>query len=671
MVGSRFSRPRLRGRFPSCVPCVLILVGSILLVLQRQWLGLRCASLLAVPGLTDLNPQNSLPMPAPLIIRLPQPALPAPIQLPATQACSTRTIRGKAGLVLTYDNKYLQDGAGQQIQRTLGLYVLSVYFGIGYAHTPLRAMDNYGIVNIGTKKRDDKILNRWRSAFNLPEHHTLGCKGGVSPFADDGCDHVKMTNMYLDDLLNLMKFNCSRRTVVHIAFQRVLHQHPEFVMHPSLSWRRLFPWLDQRLQSLSATEVRVLIHVRRGDLFYVESGRMLPNEYYIAVASMVGRALRRLALPHVFEIHTESVLAPINVTVRTNRTSMKTVLLSPDDNKLWEFDALSPKRLVVNGDPLDALQAMASADVFIASCSAFSKTAAWMHEWDRPSLVIPYGTDCFSAMPTWFPLPTARPPFTWLELHEKALQTALAKRFVSSTGASLVSLTSFQVAPLYPRIIHRVELGASHDAESHLSNTDQHLLTINPSYVINRVTNALAIAFMNTHFPAHLKLFKALAWTRWKSDLLSYMLLYVHGGVYVEQNLKLVMGVDELFARFPNCTNVFVIGSTRSPPYAANNGFIVTPPRNPLFLDLIEYAARDGTSRDSNQFAKRMYAVISEHYPCIQEYARCRNAFFLKEVKCHYSDEDGFDIDAQSGSIVARSCRKRVPKTSKEKLKTK
>jgi mannosyltransferase OCH1-like enzyme len=69
----------------------------------------------------------------------------------------------------------------------------------------------------------------------------------------------------------------------------------------------------------------------------------------------------------------------------------------------------------------------------------------------------------------------------------------------------------------------------------------------------------------------------------YKSDLLRYCLLYINGGIYFDIKFKFTVPIIKLIAKyqsifvkdFDHCDN------------ATLNGFIITEPRNPIFLDCI------------------------------------------------------------------------------------
>ena len=47
------------------------------------------------------------------------------------------------------------------------------------------------------------------------------------------------------------------------------------------------------------------LHVRRGELYLVDSDRMLPNEYYIEMAAHVTRACEAAGVAYTIELYTE------------------------------------------------------------------------------------------------------------------------------------------------------------------------------------------------------------------------------------------------------------------------------------------------------------------------------------------------------------------------------
>jgi hypothetical protein len=310
------------------------------------------------------------------------------------------------GVVLAYDNVGSADGAGAQLQRALGLYQLSFGLGVGFAHVPLRRVGYQGLQALEANADLPGIEDRWNAAFSLSDHSTLGCSGRLDDNSD-GCVHVQALQPTLEDLAAFgPQCRGGKRLVVHaVHARRVLDLHPELASHPDASLGNVLPWLrGARTLQPTLPALRIAVHVRRGELYVVDSDRMLPNSYYVTICQVVGRVLRRMNVPHVFEIFTEQVAKPVTIAAGHHGIGGRikgTVILDPTDNKLSDFDVLVPKPVMrVNTDSIEAIQDMASAPIFIMSRSSFSFVAASLH--DPGHGLVVYHPFWHTARPDWF-----------------------------------------------------------------------------------------------------------------------------------------------------------------------------------------------------------------------------------------------------------------------------
>ncbi|MCX6957512.1 MAG: hypothetical protein NT164_03125 [Verrucomicrobiae bacterium] len=95
------------------------------------------------------------------------------------------------------------------------------------------------------------------------------------------------------------------------------------------------------------------------------------------------KTLRRLGISFVCELYTELPSAPFMVTsdyhgMATRIT--KDVMIAPEANDIKEFDQLPHLKKCINGDPIETLLAMATADLLVMSSSDFSYTAAILNK---------------------------------------------------------------------------------------------------------------------------------------------------------------------------------------------------------------------------------------------------------------------------------------------------
>jgi hypothetical protein len=145
---------------------------------------------------------------------------------------------------------------------------------------------------------------------------------------------------------------------------------------------------------------RLAIHVRRGDLFAVDPDRMLPNSYYVKTAQTIARILEGLSIPYRCELYTEVANKAFDVTSTHHGIHQRishSVTLDPRLNRLEDFDAIPQLRIIANGDAIEALNGMATADILIMSRSSFSYVAAILN---RRGVII-YHPFWHSPLPSW------------------------------------------------------------------------------------------------------------------------------------------------------------------------------------------------------------------------------------------------------------------------------
>jgi hypothetical protein len=121
--------------------------------------------------------------------------------------------------------------------------------------------------------------------------------------------------------------------------------------------------------------LRVVIHVRRGELFVIDSHRMLPNVYYINVAQNVAHVLEELKINYQIELHTEVpnkefIVQPDDHGL-SGRISAPTVV-NPEMCRLDEFSQLPNLVHCINETAIDCLRQLITADVLVMSRSSFS-----------------------------------------------------------------------------------------------------------------------------------------------------------------------------------------------------------------------------------------------------------------------------------------------------------
>jgi hypothetical protein len=124
--------------------------------------------------------------------------------------------------------------------------------------------------------------------------------------------------------------------------------------------------------------LRVAVHVRRGDLFVVDSHRMLPNAYYIDVAQKVVRELEARGMDYQIELFTEVPHSALTVLPGHHGIATRIqapVVVTPEMSRLGDFDVLPNLVRHVNGPAIDCIRKLATADVLVMSRSSLSYLA--------------------------------------------------------------------------------------------------------------------------------------------------------------------------------------------------------------------------------------------------------------------------------------------------------
>lgn len=264
---------------------------------------------------------------------------------------------------LTYSNNTHTDGSGAQLQRIYGIYAISRLMKLPYIHSPLTQIDYQGLKALEENSTNQDIVHEYNKIFNIPSDIGLPRNHIVY--------ELEKATVY--SLEQLKKEAAKRKTFIlaRIFLPYAINDcYPE--SYQVVKDITPFPFQQTPV-------IRIAIHVRRGELFVVDSDRMLPNSYYISVAQRIRKFLDALNLKYVFELHTEIPSKAFTVMPDhhgiCNRIA-DSVTVDSKSNKLEEFDSIPNLEKYINCDPIDTLRKMATANVLIMSHSSFSYLSA-------------------------------------------------------------------------------------------------------------------------------------------------------------------------------------------------------------------------------------------------------------------------------------------------------
>jgi hypothetical protein len=282
-------------------------------------------------------------------------------------------------LWLTYHNEGLTDGAGAQLQRILSLYLVAKFYGVHYYHRGIHTLSYQGAQCLEANKSEPEQISIYNTLFELPSH---------TPPPDAQAFQI----LDIQEKLILQAKADTRNILFVVQFAGTLvDSKPEILNQPIP-----IPWAIRRI---SKRPLHIAIHVRRGELFVVDSSRMLPNSYYVECM----RALQKiLTIPYEFHIYTEQLTKTIVVTPEHHGICSRipaAVTVRPEDNHLEDFAEFKDAIWHINTSPIDTLQALCKADVLLASRSSFSYVAGILN----PQGIILFHTFWHSLAPTWIP----------------------------------------------------------------------------------------------------------------------------------------------------------------------------------------------------------------------------------------------------------------------------
>lgn len=283
---------------------------------------------------------------------------------------------------VTYDSEEMNDGAGAQLHRVLGIYALSRAIGARYLHTPVQNILYRGVP--GTFDPDQtKILaglQRLAPLSSDADVERLVARARV----------VKATTFSLSEH-HREAGTRERPTLFKVAYPfKVVDRVPAY-------WRasqRAIPSLQRRGDAL-----KIAVHIRRGDIHFVEKHRLLPNSYYMGVLESLITICRSIGRSYAVDIFSESM--PTGTTLRPEDFAPgmghQSFVVSGDLDNFSEFDSLGPVTYRFNEDLISTIRAMAEADVLVTSKSSMSVVAGLLQQ----TGIVLFHPFWHSALPDW------------------------------------------------------------------------------------------------------------------------------------------------------------------------------------------------------------------------------------------------------------------------------
>jgi len=281
---------------------------------------------------------------------------------------------------------------GAQLQRIYGTYAVSRLLGAHYLHSPLFRVDYQGLSALEENVNDP----RYHDAFN----ELCWIDSDVLP--TDVFRTMEVANLTTEVLDGLETVPGSAGGDGGMCLLKVTLPYGIADRFPDCYdvCKEISPFASVPRRG---RPLRVAIHVRQGDLMVVESHRMLPHGYSVAVAQHVAGALDAVEVEYQMELHTEIPTREFAVTpghVGIGDHISAPVVVNPEMSSLQEFSVLPSLKLFVNERAIDCLRKLATADVLVMSRSSFSYVAAVLN---RNGVVL-YHPFWHSGPSSWIPV---------------------------------------------------------------------------------------------------------------------------------------------------------------------------------------------------------------------------------------------------------------------------
>ena len=258
------------------------------------------------------------------------------------------------------------DGFGSQFQRVLGIFCLAKEYNLQYLHVPFVDVGYQGLKALEINKNSNSFVEECNKRIEF-------LKTGSAPKNIYGKIDIKWLNCEVfKEILKTYK-NDEKNIIVYCEYvHQILDKSPEMYRHvkdlykPQIKKNKIFT---------------IGVHVRRGELYVVDSHRMLPNSYYINIVKKIIKLCKTRNLNFIIELYTEVSEKETIITGKhpgiCNRIN-EDKIINPENNKIEEFDCIPNLKKYINEKMFDTFDRMVNCDILITSRSSFSTVASYL-----------------------------------------------------------------------------------------------------------------------------------------------------------------------------------------------------------------------------------------------------------------------------------------------------
>lgn len=272
-------------------------------------------------------------------------------------------------LFLTYHSTRHQDGAGAQLLRIISAYLVSLYYSVGYYHTPISSISNYGLLCLEQKKEDKDQIDRYNRLF------CLNSTTSIKSFDEI----IEMDTIDDSTICSLKERASNKNILLKITYPIFLINSNPLILNLCSELHSLpqLSWIETK--ELKTECIKIGVHIRRGDILLIEKEiRYLPNEYYINIMRILMNYFNELSIPYEFHIYTENTTKDIHFS-EEYRSDLKGVNTTLNPETYEEFNEIQNIVWHINTDPIDTFTELCNSDILVISISAFSYLAGLLN----------------------------------------------------------------------------------------------------------------------------------------------------------------------------------------------------------------------------------------------------------------------------------------------------
>lgn len=490
-------------------------------------------------------------------------------------------------LVLTYLTEH-NDGFGAQYQRILGIYSICKELDILYYHTPFHNIEYQGLEALMKNENSDNFTNEINKRIKI--------KSDIENI--DDFKRLNIQSINIQDLLRI-KENVNKRNqnvIIHLKLPySITDMYSNMYLHTKNLYKTIIP---------KNNIFTIGIHVRRGELFVVDSNRMLPNDFYINNCRKIIKILDEKNIQYKIELYTEVPDKKYNITGNhpgINNRIKNNIVIDPNDNNIHEFDCLPNIDKYINENIMLTFDRMINCDILIASRSSLSACTSYIKE----------GITVYH-------------PF-WHNLISNDIKTT-DPNFEKNIN-NFIELTTNKNIPY-----ECIQVWLQGNVKPHIK---ENIVKLNKNINYNFFNNDSIIDYLKNNFDENiLKCYNNIKNFAHKCDLFRYCYLYKNGGIYIDVDLKFNISFKDMIKLSNYSDFITCLGAHSNQKFGeCTNGIILCKKGNPIFLKLIDKILKNPNPSDYGQNVKDMFNIISPPNINQQFYKENWSYYLFKEVR--------------------------------------